>query len=482
MVVNSFDFLLFFLVVFILYYFPLKEKTNSQNILLLFASYFFYGYADIKMLPTLVIATSIFYYLGIVINKTTNEKKSSLLTTIGVLIGIGTLLYFKYLNFFINSFADLFKSFGLNTNLHTLNIIMPIGISFFTFRLISYIIEIHREKIEPTRNIISFGSYIAFFPCLLSGPIDRPNTFIPQLEKKRSFNYNMAVDGMRQILWGMFKKIVVADNISAFTDSIWSGYSNLNGNTLFIGAVLYTLQLYADFSGYSDMAIGVSKIFGFKVSLNFKYPFFTRNIAEFWRNWHISLTTWLTDYIFMPLNLKFRDYGQLGLILAILINFFAIGMWHGANYTFAVFGIYHGLLYIPLILSGSFAKKSKMKLGKYGIPTYTDTIKMIGTFILVTFGFIIFRSGSIEETINFITRIFMNSSLNFVFFHKTREQSLAFIITLFSILLLFYCEWLAFKKKDEFYKITNWRIYIFILIILLLGAFKNQLSYIYFNF
>jgi len=482
MVVNSFVFLLFFVVLFFIYYFPLKEKTRSQNVLLLLASYFFYGYADIKMLPILIVATLLFYYLGIAINKTTSEKKSSVLTSIGVLLGIATLLYFKYLNFFITSFADLFESLGLHANMHTFNIIMPIGISFFTFRLISYVIEIQRKKIEPTKDLISFGTYIAFFPCLLSGPIDRPNTFIPQLEKKRPFNYAMAVEGMRQILWGMFKKIVVADNISAFTDSIWAGYTDMNGSVLFIGAALYSIQLYADFSGYSDMAIGVSKILGFKVAINFKYPFFTRNIADFWRNWHMSLTTWLTDYIFMPLNLTFRDYGNLGIIMAILINFFAIGMWHGANYTFALFGIYHGLLYIPLILSGSFASKSKMKLGVHGIPKFKDLLKIISTFLLVTLGFILFRSNSIQQAADFVTRIIMDPSLDFHFFFKTREQALAFVISLFSIFLLLACEWSAFKKKNEFYIIRNWRIYLFVLIILLLGAYKNQLSFIYFNF
>lgn len=482
MVVNSFVFLLFFVVLFFIYYFPLKEKTRAQNILLLLASYFFYGYADIKMLPILIVATLIFYYLGIAINKTTSEKRSSVLTSFGVVLGIATLLYFKYLNFFIKSFADLFESLGLNANIHTFNIIMPIGISFFTFRLISYILEIQRKKIEPTKNLVSFSTYIAFFPCLLSGPIDRPNTFIPQLERKRVFDYSMAVEGMRQILWGMFKKIVVADNISAFTDSIWAGYTNMNGSVLFIGAILYSIQLYADFSGYSDMAIGVSKVLGIKVAVNFKYPFFTRNIAEFWRNWHISLTTWLTDYVFMPLNLTFRNYGNLGIIMAILINFFAIGMWHGANYTFALFGIYHGLLYIPLIISGSFASKSKLKLGQYGMPQFQDFLKIVTTFLLATLGFIIFRSDSILQAVNFVTRIFVNPSFDLHFFFKTREQLLAFAISLFSIFLLFSCEWSAFRKKSEFYIIKNWKIYLFVLIILFLGAYKNQLSFIYFNF
>ena len=272
MVFNSLSFLLFFTVVFLIYWFPLKNTTKGQNIFLLLASYFFYGYADWRMLPLLIIATLIFFYLGKAISGAKTEKQGYWLTFAGVALGVGTLLYFKYFNFFIESFASLFNAVGLQTNLHTFNIIMPLGISFFTFRLLSYIIDIYRGKGEPTNDIIAFGAYVAFFPCLLSGPIDRP-AFIKQLQAKREFNYEQAVDGCRQILWGLFKKVVVADNCATYVDKVWGDIGGLTGSTLVLAAVLYSFQMYADFSGYSDMAIGVGKLIGFRIAKNFNYPF-----------------------------------------------------------------------------------------------------------------------------------------------------------------------------------------------------------------
>ena len=303
MIFNSLTFLLFFIAVFLIYWFPLKNTTRGQNIFLLLASYFFYGYTDWKMLPLLIVATLIFYYLGKAIAGAKSEKQGYWLTFAGVALGVGTLLYFKYFNSFIESFASLFNAFGLHANLHTFDIIMPLGISFFTFRLLSYIIDIYRGKGHPTDDIIAFGTYVAFFPCILSGPIDRP-TFIKQLQAKREFDYNQAVDGCRQILWGLFKKLVVADTCAVYVYSAWKDVAYANGSTLALAAILYACQLYADFSGYTDMAIGLGKLMGFKIADNFKTPFLAYNIADFWRRWHISLTSWLTDYVFMPLNIK----------------------------------------------------------------------------------------------------------------------------------------------------------------------------------
>ncbi|OAV72836.1 membrane-bound O-acyltransferase family protein [Bacteroidales bacterium Barb6] len=411
MIINSVQFLLFFLCVFLIYYFPLKEKVKEQNILLLLSSYIFYGIADWRMVPLLLLATGVFYVLGILIGKSNEaaSSRASLLTTLGVCLGVGLLLYFKYLNFFITSFSDLFSSIGLNTNWSTFNIIMPLGISFFTFKLISYVIEIHRQHIEPTTDMVTFATYVAFFPTIMSGPIDRPNSFIPQLQSKRTFNYDLAVDGCRQILWGMFKKMVIADNIATCVDLVWDNILITSGINIFISVLLYSVQLYADFSGYSDMAIGVGKILGFRITSNFKYPFFKKNIAEFWRGWHISLTSWLTDYVFMPLNIKFRNSGIWGTISAIVITFVLVGLWHGANWTFAIFGLYSGLLYIPLMLSGSFFKKSKIKINKYGLPTLKDASKMFATFILMSFGLIIFRAENIGQAWDFVCQMFSSS-------------------------------------------------------------------------
>jgi D-alanyl-lipoteichoic acid acyltransferase DltB (MBOAT superfamily) len=453
--------------------------------LLLLGSYFFYGYANIKLLPILIVTTVVFYYLGIAISRATNEKKSSVLNTVGVLFGVGILIYFKYLNFLINSFADLFNFFGLNTNLHTFSILMPIGISFFTFRLISYIIEIHRGKIEPTKDFVAFATYVAFFSTILSGPIDRPNTFIPELHKKRHFDYGLAVDGCRQILWGLFKKLVLADNLAVYTEQAWGDIQGSSGSTLLIAAILYSFQIYTDFSGYSDIAIGIGKILGFRITRNFNYPFFATNVADFWRRWHISLTSWLTDYVFMPLNIKFRNWGNWGIICAIIINMIAVGMWHGANWTFAVFGLYNGLLFVPLILSGSFYKKKKQKVNKYGLPTIIDLTKMVGAFMLITIGLVIFRANNIEDAMNYIYRILSTSLISIpVFIDRSRVLTTVILLIIFILI-----EWVEQGKQYaiadlelKFNRTARWALYAFLIFLIGLCMRTVETPFIYFQF
>jgi len=443
MVFNSIEFFIFFVIVFALYYFAFKEKTKVQNVLLLVASYVFYAYANWKILPLLVATTVVFYGFGLALSEAKTDKQKSLYTLLCVVFGISTLLYFKYFNFFISSFKDLFETVGLQTNLHTFNIILPIGISFYTFRLLSYIIDIQRNKIEPTRNIIDFAAYVAFFPCILAGPIDRPATFIPQLQSKRIFDYPLAVDGMRQILWGLFKKVVVADNCVTYVNQVFDTYQTQSGSTLLLGAILFSFQVYGDFSGYSDMAIGVSKLLGFRITKNFDYPFFAQNIAEYWRKWHISLTSWLTDYIFMPLNVKWRDWGKWGMILAIIVNFVICGLWHGANWTFILWGFYHGLLFIPLILSGAMNKKNKIKTYKWGFPKFNVLFNILLTFSLVTLGNIIFRADSLIQAFEYFGRMIDTSLFNV---HHLINKKLLILI-LFNSLLLFVVEWLQRNKQ-----------------------------------
>ena len=482
MIFNSLTFLLFFIAVFLIYWFPLKNTTRGQNIFLLLSSYFFYGYADWKMLPLLIVATLIFYYLGKAIAGAKNEKQGYWLTFAGVALGVGTLLYFKYFNFFIESFASLFNAVGLHANLHTFNIIMPLGISFFTFRLLSYIIDIYRGKGQPTDDIIAFGTYVAFFPCILSGPIDRP-AFIKQLQEKREFSYDQAVDGCRQILWGLFKKIVVADTCAIYVDQVWGNIANQNGSTLVVAAILYSFQMYADFSGYSDMAIGVGRLMGFKITKNFNYPFFALNIADYWRRWHMSLTSWLTDYVFMPLNIKFRDWGNWGMMLAIIINMVVVGMWHGANWTFAAFGLYHGLLFVPLILSGVFFKKAKLQTNRLGLPVLKDFGRMVLTFGLVTIGLILFRAPSISDAWDAGCAIC--SSTLFDAPYMLLAQDMAFMAI--GILVMIGVEWLQ-RSQDhglvlEHMKSRVWRYAIYIVLIaMILWKGDSGDAFIYFQF
>lgn len=488
MVVNSLNFLLFFVVVFVIYYLPISKNTPKiQNIWLFLTSYFFYGFADWKMIPLLFGATIVYYVIGLWLKaemKKTHTKTASHITTLGVVLGVCVLLYFKYLNFFAESFYQLLNGIGLHVSWTTLNIVLPIGISFFTFKLISYIIEIHREHIQPSTDFVEFGVYIAFFPTILSGPIDRPNKFIPQLKAKRSFNFDFAIDGSRQILWGIFTKMCIADNLAIATDSIWSNYSSQSGSTLLLVALLYPIQLYADFDGYSNMAIGVGKLLGINVAKNFNHPFLVSNIAEYWRNWHISLTGWLTDYVFSPLNIAFRNFNKIGVILAVILNFVLVGLWHGANWTFALFGFYHGLLFIPIILSGSFVKKKKLRPNKYGLPKGKDFMNMIKTYCLVSIGHIIFRADSIDDAILFSKGILSESIIKL----PILGGSSVYLGILFAICMVI-IEW-RYKEKDypllqktDSSGLINLRIsdFIMVTLIILFGNIDSK-QFIYFQF
>ena len=487
MTFNSIPFVLFFVVVFFVYWILLKKNTKAQNAFLLVASYFFYGYADWRMLPLLMGFTVVFYFLGIGIGRSKTEKAASWLTALGVILGVGLLLYFKYLDFFIVSFSRMFESMGLHTNWHTFNIIMTLGVSFFTFRLISYVVEINRGEIEPTQNIIEFADYIAFFPCILSGPIDKPQ-FISQFKQKREFDYDQAVDGIRQILWGLFKKMVVADNCAVFVDKVFSTYPEQTGSTLLLAAILRAFQVYADFSGYSDMAIGIGKLLGFNITRNFNCPFFALNIADFWRRWHMSLTTWVTDYVFLPLNFQFRRRGKVGMILAIVINMLVVGLWHGANWKFLLFGLYHGILFIPLIFSGAFMKEAKLKTNRFGLPVLKDFFRMLLTFALVIIGFIINRSENIGQAWDFICGMLQFGTLRASYRFFTLPE---IRLTNLFIVIMLVVEWLqrdkqhGFEGIDKIYLLRNkyLRPILFALFLLLVMVFGGEhVSFVYFKY
>lgn len=407
MVVNSVNFILFFIIVLFAYYIVFKDTARKQNWVLLLASYLFYGIADWRMIPLLFAMTIAFYYLAIKIERynQSDGKRASRLTTLSVLLGLGVLGYFKYLNFFIDSFAALFNMLGFQTNPATFNIIMPLGVSFFTFKLISYVIEVHRGNMSANVDFVQFATYVSFFPTILSGPIDRPRSFVVQLAEKRSFDYAQISEGCKRIVWGMFKKMCVADVISSYTDAVFNNYIHHNATTIIVAAILYTFQLYADFSGYSDMAIGCGRILGINILENFRLPLFAVNIQEFWQRWHISLTTWLTDYVFTPLNVSLRSLGGYGLYIAIIVNLLSIGLWHGANWTFVLFGFYHGLC----LVFDSVVTKRRKKFEKTHdlrnnlLYKYLRVIKM---FIFVTLGFVLFRSDSIDDFYGFVQQAF----------------------------------------------------------------------------
>ena len=398
MVVNSLAFLWFFVAVMVIYYLC-QPKRQVQNIFLLACSYWFYAQIDLKMAGLLAILTLVFWFIGRSIEQAIgqqHERRASRLTTLSVVVGIGALFYFKYLNFFIGSFVAAANAVGFHLSWTASHIVVPVGLSFFTFKLMSYTLDIYHGKTVHERNLGNFANYIAFFPTILSGPIDRPKPFLRQLANARQFNPDNLTAGFRRVLWGMFLKMCIADRLDIYVSAVWNNYDHHSALSIGLASLLYPLQMYADFSGYSEMAIGVALMLGFKVAENFKRPFFTINIANYWSRWHITLTSWLTDYVFMPLNIKLRDWGVNGTIAAIMLNMTFIGMWHGADWTFFLFGVYHGLWYIPLMVSGQFFKKTKVKLNKVGLPTLPFALRMVGNYLVVTFGLMLFHADNIS--------------------------------------------------------------------------------------
>lgn len=483
MLFNSQPFAAFFIVVFCLYWFVFSRSYNLQNILLLISSYVFYCFWDWRFLSLLIGVSLINYLLGYYIGVAGKQKTKNILLNIGVFVSLGLLVYFKYVNFFIGSFAILCARFGVTVNIYLAAIVLPLGISFFTFRTLSYLLDIHKGKIAPTTNWISFFTFVAFFPSLISGPIDKAGMLMPQLERKRVFSHDQAIDGMRQILWGLFKKTVIADNCALITNYVFANYKILPASSLLIAIFLYTVQIYTDFSGYSDMAIGLARLLGLNITRNFDFPFFAQNISEFWRKWHISLTAWLTEYVFTPLSILFRDYGKAGLVLAILINFILIGIWHGANWTFVLFGFLHGCYYIPLIIKGTLNKKKKVVKGQRFL-SFKELAGIVGTFLLVMFTFVLFRSDSVGQAIDIYRSLFSRSLLSAPVFEAMNLVQHTFIFIFF----LFVIEWTG---RHGQYALSNigtrwpaavrWTLYYGAIILIFLFAGTVQ-QFIYFQF
>ena len=405
MLVNSIIFWLFFAVFLLPYFTLMRGSSKVQNLWLLTASYVFYGYADWRMAVLLLAATIIFFGLSLALprregtSNTISESRRKVLVTIGIILGVGMLLYFKYLNFFIEQFAALFGLFGLRTNYSSFNIIVPIGISFFTFKLIAYIVEVYKGNMEPCKDFVTFASYIAFFPTIMSGPIDAPKLLIPQMAKARSWQNDQVAEGLKRVLWGMFMKMCIADKVSGYTDAVFNNAYHHNATSIIAASVLYTFQIYADFSGYSEMAIGTSQIMGFRVTENFMRPYFSQNVGDFWRRWHASLMNWFRDYIYFPLGgsrcSKARMYWNT------MVVFMVSGLWHGANWTFIFWGAYHGLL----VCFYKLTKKKTPSLNREGRGG-SKYLNILIVFILVTIGWQVFRCNSFDQFVGLWERMF----------------------------------------------------------------------------
>lgn len=482
MLFNSIDFAIFLPIVFILYWFVANKKIKFQNFLIVVASYLFYGWWDWRFLSLILFSTILDYTISQQLIKQNNENKRKVLLWTSILVNLGFLGFFKYYNFFLDNFITAFSFFGTEIKGNSLNIILPVGISFYTFQTLSYTIDVYRKKLEPTNDFIAFSAFVCFFPQLVAGPIERATNLLPQFYKKRNFDYEKAVDGMRQILWGLFKKIVIADNCAQYANIIFNNSAEYSGSTLVLGAVFFTFQIYGDFSGYSDIAIGTSRLFGFHLKQNFSFPYFSRDIAEFWRRWHISLSTWFRDYVYIPLG------GSLGStwnkVRNVFIIFLVSGFWHGANWTFIAWGALNAVYFLPIFITNNNRKNLDIVAqGKY-LPSINELLAIMVTFSLTVFAWIFFRAENINHAIEYISKIFSESLFTFPVYDKDDFVKPLFILILFFVII----EWFGrdgqyalekiFIKKQKVVKLI-----FYIMLCVLIFVFQTkQEEFIYFQF
>ncbi len=486
MLFNSIQFALFLPIVFLLYWFVFdrfisksKWQLRLQNAFVVVASYVFYGWWDWRFLLLIAFTSFCSWGSGLLIGKAESKKKAKTWMWLNIILNLGILATFKYYDFFVTEFAQLFH---ISTDGLLLKVILPVGISFYTFQALSYSIDVYRGKIEPTKDIIAFFAFISFFPQLVAGPIERATNLLPQFLKKREFNYDTAVDGMRQILWGLFKKIVVADNCAVYVDQVFSTYTEQTGSTLLLAAIFFTFQIYGDFSGYSDIAIGTAKLFGIKLMRNFNVPYFSRDIAEFWRRWHISLTTWFRDYVYIPLGGS--RVSKAKVIRNTFVIFLLSGFWHGANWTFIAWGAYHAILFLPLILTGKNRKYTNQVAEERLLPTLKETGQMLLTFFLAMVGWIVFRSTGMPTTLGYLKGLLQFGTLRASYRFFTLPEM--WPTNLFIVIMLL-VEWMQRSKEHglELSKIKQvWvrtLIYYSIVFILVIASGKSS-TFIYFQF
>lgn len=479
---NSLDFAIFLPIVFLLYWFVVQKNIEYQNALIVIASYVFYSWWDWRFLSLIIFSTLIDYSIGQILRVEEARFKRKILLGFSILINIGFLGFFKYYNFFLENFISAFSFLGYEIQANSLNIILPVGISFYTFQTLSYTIDVYRKKIEPTKDFVAFSAYVCFFPQLVAGPIERATHLLPQFYHKRSFEYTKAVDGLRQILWGLFKKIVIADNCAYFANQIFNNSTEMNGSSLALGAIFFSFQIYGDFSGYSDIAIGTSRLFGFDLKQNFSYPYFSRDIAEFWRRWHISLSTWFRDYLYIPLGGS--KGGAWMKIRNTFIIFLVSGFWHGANWTFIVWGVLNALYFLPLLIRQENRKNLDIVAeGKY-LPTFKELRAILYTFILSAFAWIFFRAENIGHAYSFIGEIF---SFSFFDFPNFSEQRRAFTIIVLIILFMI-VEWVGREKDFAIQGIgIKWRrslrfSFYYVIVIFILWFSGKEQEFLYFQF
>ena len=478
MLFNSIEFALFLPIVFLLYWFATRGNFRFQNILLLVSSYFFYACWDYRFLFLLIFSTLLDYYTGIKMHdaKTKNLKKFWFWLSIS--INLGFLGIFKYYNFFAESFAQSLSLIGFNANFWTLNVILPVGISFYTFHGLSYVIDIYKDRIKPEKNFIDYSVFVSFFPLLVAGPIERATHLLPQIQRKREFNYEKAVDGLKQILWGLFKKIVIADNCAQYANMVFNNSTEYSGSTHIVAAIFFAFQIYCDFSGYSDIALGTARLFGIDLLRNFAFPYFSRDIAEFWRRWHISLSTWFRDYLYIPLGGS--KGGNWMRVRNTFIIFIVSGFWHGANWTFIIWGFLNALFIMPSILFSTNRNNLDIVAQGRTFASFKEIWSILITFSLTVFAWIFFRAASLENALSYIGEIFSYST-----FSKPQEirNALVWVVLIFIII-----EWLGREEQFAIAKLgQNWPrflrwIFYFIIVITIIEFKGTDQQFIYFQF
>ena len=482
MLFNSLNFALFLPIVFVLYWFVTNKSLKLQNILLLISSYFFYACWDWRFLFLLIFSTLLDYYTGIKMSDAKNQASKKFWFWLSISVNLGFLGVFKYYNFFAESFADAVDNFGFQVNPWSLKVILPVGISFYTFHGLSYVIDIYKNRIKAEKNFVDYSVFVSFFPLLVAGPIERATHLLPQIKKKRTFDYVNAIDGLRQILWGLFKKIVIADNCAEFANLIFDNHTNYSGSTLVLGAVFFAFQIYGDFSGYSDIALGTARLFGIDLLRNFAFPYFSRDIAEFWRRWHISLSSWFRDYLYIPLGGS--KGGMWMKIRNTFIIFLVSGFWHGANWTFIIWGLLHALYIMPsIIFSTNRTNLDIVAKGKL-LPSLKELFQMGLTFGLTVFAWIFFRSDSVSQAFEIITKILSKNILTIPDFRGLHKALITLILTVVFIIL----EWIGRENDFAIQKLGfkwrrsyRWMFYLVVVFFIFYFAGKEQV-FIYFNF
>lgn len=490
MLFNSIEFLFFLPIVFLLYWFVFRSY-RWQNLLIVLASYVFYGWWDWRFLLLIALTSFCSFLSGVGLERYEGHRsRQKLVSAANIILNLSILGVFKYYNFFVESFSVLFSSIGLQLDWVTLNIVLPVGISFYTFQALSYTIDVYQHKLRATHDVVAFFAYISFFPQLVAGPIERATHLLPQFQKKRHFEYDKAVDGCRQMLWGFFKKMVIADNCGSIVTQIWGSYGHQPGFILFCGAILFTIQIYCDFSGYSDIAIGCARLFGFDLMKNFDYPHLARSIPEFWRRWHISLTTWFRDYVYFPLGGS--RCSQWRAVRNVLLVWAVSGLWHGANWTFVCWGLYHGiLLAIYNVLGINTKYQHIVAYGKW-LPSVKEVLQVTFTFLLVAIGLVIFRAETLTDAIGYLggmcsASLFdMAASMEFL-----QGQLLQLYILIPGILLLFTSEWFSRQRVYPLqfapggfvsrHAVVRYSIYVCFLI-MIFGLSMSKTEFIYFRF